>query len=283
MAEPTAPAADALEPMPWRIVGGVCGAVVLLLLLVARRYGWHRDELYFLEAGVHHLAWGYADQPPFTPFVARIANDIAPGNLVVLRTAPALSAAATILFGTLVARELGGRRTALVAAMFVMVGGFALGVGHLLVTASFDLMAWMALLWLTARLLRTDNPRWWIAFGGVAGLSMLNKNLLVMLVVALAIGLVVERRWALLLSPWLVAGAALAFLIASPNLWWEAHHGWPQIEMARALSRRIGADNRTQLIPQQLLFAGPALLPVLWWGIQWLRRSAEGARYRPLL
>ena len=169
------------------------------------------------------------------------------------------------------------------AAAFAMVGGFALGVGHLLVTASFDLMSWMALLWLAVRLLRTDNPRWWIVFGGVAGLSMLNKNLSVLLVVALAVGLVAERRWALLLSPWLVAGAALALLIASPNLWWQAHHGWPQLEMARALSRRIGAENRAQLVPLQVLFAGPALLPVLWWGIRWLRRSTEGKRYRPLL
>ena len=286
MAESTADPArpvKGLEAVPWRTVGGVCGAVVVLLLIVARRYGWHRDELYFLEAGVHHLAWGYRDQPPFTPFVARLANDLAPDNLVVLRTAPALATAATILFGTLFARELGGRRTALVAASVAMVGGFALGVGHLLSTAAFDFTAWMALLWLTARLLRTGDTRWWVAFGGVAGLSMLNKNLAVLLVVALAVGLVLERRWDLLVSPWMAAGAALALLIASPNLWWEASHGWPQIDMARALSHRLAGEDRTQLIPLQVLFAGPTLLPVLWWGTRWLARSPDARPFRPLL
>ena len=104
--------ADALAPVAWRWVGLIAGATALLLLLVARRYGWHRDELYFLEAGKHHLAWGYVDQPPFTPLVARLADWLAPGNLVVLRTAPALTAGATIVLGALVARELGGDRHA---------------------------------------------------------------------------------------------------------------------------------------------------------------------------
>src|SRR2546430_2489248 len=99
-ATPDAAPAGALEPVPWRPVGAICGAVVGVLLLVARRYGWHRDELYFLQAGVHHLAWGYIDQPPFTPFGARIANDIDAVNLVVLRTLPALASAAGVGFRT---------------------------------------------------------------------------------------------------------------------------------------------------------------------------------------
>jgi 4-amino-4-deoxy-L-arabinose transferase-like glycosyltransferase len=275
---------DALEPVPWRVVGAVCGAVVLALLLVARRYGWHRDELYFLEAGRHHLAWGYMDQPPLTPFIARLADGVARDNLVVLRTVPALTSAATILFGTLLAREMGARRLGQIAATVAMAGGgFAIGVGHILSTAAFDLTAWMALLWLAARLLRTGDPRWWLAFGGVAGVSMLNKNLLVLLAFALLVGFVVERRWDLLLSPWLLAGAALALLIAAPNLIWQSQHGWPQLEMARALSRRIGGENRATLIPLQLLFAGPTLVPVIWWGVRWLGRSPAARPFRPLL
>ena len=34
------------------------------------RYGWDRDELYFLEAS-HHLAFGYVDFPPLTAVVGR--------------------------------------------------------------------------------------------------------------------------------------------------------------------------------------------------------------------
>ena len=162
-------------------------------------------------------------------------------------------------------------------------GGFVLGVGHLLSTAAFDLMAWMALLCITARILRRSDPRWWIVFGGVAGVSMLNKNLLVLLGAALLTGIVIERRWDLLLSPWLVAGAAVALVIATPNLLWQADHGWPQADMARALSKRLAGENRATLLPLQLLFVGPAYVVVLWRGTRWLARDARARSFRPLL
>ena len=261
----------------------MAAVVVALELLVASRYGWHRDELYFREAG-RHLAWGYVDQPPFTPLVARLADSIAPGNLVVLRVLPALAAGAVVAVAGLLARELGGdRRAQIASAATVGAGGFLLGVGHLLSTATFDLLAWMALLLVATRLLRTDEPRWWVVFGVVAGASMLNKNLLVVLGVALLTGLVVERRWRLLASPWLVAGAGLALLIAAPNLWWQAGHDWPQLRMARAISERIGTENRVTLVPLQVLLVGPAFLFVWWRGLRALHGAAELRRFRPLV
>jgi 4-amino-4-deoxy-L-arabinose transferase-like glycosyltransferase len=264
-------------------VAVVAGIAVALLVAVARRYGWHRDELYFLEAG-KHLAWGYVDQPPFTPAVARAADELAPGNLVVLRLLPALTTGLTIVLGALLVRELGGRRPAQIwGALVVAGGGFALGAGHLLSTAVFDLTAWMALLWLAARLLRTGATRTWVAFGAVAGVSMLNKNLLVLLGAALLCGLVAERRWDLLRTPWLAAGAALAAVIAAPNLLWQADHGWPQVEMARVLSERLAGESRATLLPLQVLFVGPPFVVLLWRGARWLGADAAARPFRPLL
>lgn len=48
-------------------------ASILIHCLVNHQYGFHRDELNFLEDG-RHLAWGYVDCSPFTPFVAHIAE-----------------------------------------------------------------------------------------------------------------------------------------------------------------------------------------------------------------
>ena len=269
------------EPLP-RGVWLIAGAVFVLLLATADRYGWHRDELYFREAG-RHLAWGYVDQPPFTPLVARLVDIVAPGNLVALRFVPALATVATIVLGALIVGELGGdRRAQLVGAGTVASAGFVLGAGHLLSTVTFDLTAWLAVLWLVARMLRTANPRWWVAIGAVAGAALLNKDLVTVLVGAILVALVVERRRDLLLTWWLPVGGALALAIAAPYLVWEATHGWPQFEMAHALSQRLGAEDRTQLLPQQILLLGPPLA-ILWFaGVRFLRQAA-GGRYRPLL
>lgn len=262
---------------------GMAAGVFVVLMAVARRYGWHRDELYFLEAG-RHLAWGYVDQPPFTPLVARLADLVAPGNLVVLRLLPALAIAGTVVLGAAIAREFGGpSRGQAAAAGAVAAGGFALGVGHLLATATFDFTAWLALLWITARLLHTDDARWWTAFGAVAGASMLNKNLLFLLVASLVVGLAIERRWPLVRSPWLAAGVGIALVIAAPNLLWQATHGWPQVEMARVLSRRLAAEDRLTLLPLQVLLVGPAFVFVVVEGVRWLLRDTGARAFRPLL
>jgi 4-amino-4-deoxy-L-arabinose transferase-like glycosyltransferase len=267
--------------LPPRGALAIGAATSALLVAVANRYGWHRDELYFLEAG-HNLAWGYVDQPPFTPAVARLAHEVAPGNLVVLRLLPALAIGAAAVVGALVVRELGGdERRQVLGAGVVAAGGFTLGVGHLLSTATFDLLAWLVVLWLVARLLRTGDQRLWLAVGSVVGVAMLNKNLVVLLVASLAVGLAVERRWDLLVSPWLVGGVALAGLLASPHLAWQVANDWPQFAMADALEARIGGENRLLLVPLQVLFLGPLLVGVLVVGGRWL--AGEGRAFRPLL
>lgn len=267
-------------PAPvWWIVG----ATALVLLSVAERHGWHRDELYFLQAG-RHLAWGYVDQPPFTPLVARLADEVARHDLLALRLVPALATAATVVLGALLTRELGAdRRGTIVAAGVVAVGSYALGAGHLLSTSTFDLTAWMALLWIAARLLRRADPRWWLAFGAVAGAALWNKHLPALLAASLVVGLVLDRRWTLLVSPWLMAGGALALVLAAPNLAWQAANGWPQLEMAEALSERLAGENRLLLLPMQLVLLGVPLTPLLWWGARWLARDPGGIVFRPLL
>jgi hypothetical protein len=74
----------------------LAGAVVIVEIVFAGGYGYHRDELYFLAAG-HHLAWSYADQGPLTPLLARLASDLSPGSLTVLRIPSAVAMGVTVL------------------------------------------------------------------------------------------------------------------------------------------------------------------------------------------
>lgn len=264
-------------------VPAVAASTSALLLATSGRYGWHRDELYFLACG-RHLAWGFVDQGPLVPFVARVADSVAPGNLLALRFLPALGTGVTVFLGAALAAELGAsRRARVLAAVAVGSAGFVLGAGHLLSTATFDFTAWMAVLVLFARMLRTRDARLWIAIGVVAGLAMLNKALIPLLILSLVAALLVTGNAALVVDRWAAAGAALAILVAGPYLLWQARNGWPQFEMAGALSARLATFNRVALVPGQALFLAPLLIPLLWRGAQWLRAGHAGSRFRPLL
>jgi len=83
-------------------------------------------------------------------------------------------------------------------------------------------------------------------------------------------------------SPWLWAGAALALALWSPNLIWQAQHGWPQLELADKISQEDPVGNRIQLLPLQLLLIGPLLAPLWLGGLWWLLRRADARPYRPL-
>ena len=239
-------------------------AVTVLLVVFAGGYGYHRDELYFLEAG-HHLAWSYADQGPVTPLVARLMSDIAPGSLTVLRIPSAIAAGLVVLLTGLLAGELGGRpRARALAATCAAVGTIVLFNGHLLSTSTLDLLVWTLVSWLVVRAVRTGDNRLWPVAGVVLGLGLLNKPLPAFLAVGLLSGVLIAGPRRLLRNPWVWAGAAIALILFAPWIAWQASNGWPQI----AVSRSIAAGNSTSsqpwwaIVPFQVLLVSPVLAPV---------------------
>jgi 4-amino-4-deoxy-L-arabinose transferase-like glycosyltransferase len=255
----------------------VAAAVGALLVAFAGGYGYHRDELYFVAAG-NHLAWGYADQGPLTPLLARAMTEIAPGSLTVLRLPSALAAAATVLLAGGIARELGGsRRAQTLAAACVGVSSLVLFTGHLLSTSTFDLLVWTAVVWLVVRIVRTGEERLWLPAGLVMGIGLLNKPLPAFLSAGLVAGLLISGPRRMLRSPYLWAGAALALVIWTPWLVWQADHGWPQLDVARSLSNGNSTSSQPwwAVVPFQALLASPPLAPVWIAGLVWLARERE--------
>ena len=54
------------------LLAALTGFKLVLHLSLANRYGYFRDELYFLDCG-RHLAFGYVDHAPIIGLVARVA------------------------------------------------------------------------------------------------------------------------------------------------------------------------------------------------------------------
>src|SRR5690606_27243151 len=147
--------------------------------------------------------------------------------------------------------------------------------GHTLLTASVDLVVWVGVLLLATRALLRDEPRWWLAVGAVTGLSLANKQLIVLLLIGLAVGLLAVGPRRVFRSPWLWAGLGTALFGATPTLVYQATHDWPQFTMARALTERGGGEARALLLPMQLVLLGVGLVPVWIAGfVALLRRPA---------
>jgi 4-amino-4-deoxy-L-arabinose transferase-like glycosyltransferase len=270
-------------PFAARLVLPVAVAELLLQVVFANGYGYHRDELYF-RAAARHPAFGYDDQPPLTPLLGWVSESIFGESPRGLRVVSAMAAGLVVVLVALLARELGaGRRGQFVAAACAAVSGFVLVVGHLLSTTTFDLLAWMALVLLVARILAGGEERLWLVVGAVMGAALQNKQLPLLLVLALVLGLGFERRLhEVLRSPWLWAGVALAAALWLPNLLWQAAHGWPQLELAADVREDEAGESRATLIPLQLLLVGPPLVPLLAVGLWGLLRDETLRPWRPL-
>jgi hypothetical protein len=139
-----------------------------------------------------------------------------------------------------------------------------LGAGHLLSTTTFDLLAWALLLWLVVRVLRTGNERLLVVCGGVAGIGLLNKDLVAFLIAALVAGIAIVGPRRVLASGWLWIGGAVAAVMWAPYLLWQARHGWPQWQVGRAVAAGSSGSSepRALFLPLQLGLISPLLAPI---------------------
>lgn len=246
-------------PFAWRRVAPAALIQLAALAATSDRYGYHRDELYFrlLRPG-----WGYLDQPPLTPLLARATRLIADQPWA-LRIPAMLASVAAVVLVALIAREAGGGRTAQsLAAWGYGFATFPLIVGHVLLTASIDQPVWLGVLLLAVRAqLREDARAWWWA-GALAGAGLYNKLLIVVLVAALVAGVLITGPRRLLVSRPVLVAAAIAIVVGLPNLVYQVVNGFPQLEFGRQLAAHNGGSVRASALPLAILLLGPPLVAV---------------------
>lgn len=258
------------------------GGILLLHLLLSGRYGYFRDELYFLDCG-RHLAWGYVDMAPMIALVARLALALG-GSLHVLRAIAGIGGAAIVALTMLLAWRLGGGRFAQgLAGLCALIVPEFLGTASLFTMNVFEKVLWAACAYLLVRIIQTENSRLWIWFGVLCGVGLMNKHSMVFFGAAVVVGLVLTKLRRELLKPWIWVAGVIALVIFLPNIIWQIQHNFPTLEDLRnvAASDKNVVLGPPAFIREQILLIHPVTFPV-WLAGLWFFMGGRGTRYRIL-
>jgi hypothetical protein len=262
----------------------ICAFVLAKLavhFIFNRGYGYFRDELYYLACG-QHLAWGYVDQPPLTPLIGRISRVLFGDSLSSIRLFPALAGGAKIALTAWFGRELGGRAWAIALAMAgSLTAAVYLGIDNILSTNFLEPLFWTGCAYIVIRIINGASPRLWLWFGLFAGLGVQNKHSMVFFGFGSVVGLLLTPLRREFTHKWIWLGALIAFLIALPNVIWEAQHHWATYELLSNISHsnKNVVNSPLEFIKQQVIIMNPATFPLWLAGLLWLIVARSGRRY----
>jgi Dolichyl-phosphate-mannose-protein mannosyltransferase len=256
----------------WFVI--LVGIKLLIHLALGGRYGYFRDELYYLAAG-RHLAWGYVDFAPLVAVYAKIGLLLG-GSLHAIRLIPALAGAGVVALAIILASELGGGRFAQgLAGLAALVSPAVLAIDNFLSMNAVEPVLWMGAVAVLIRFLKTGNSRLWLWFGVLAGLGLMNKHSAAFFGLAVAVALLLTEHRRELLKPWIWLGGAIALVIFLPNILWQMSHHFPTLEDLENV-RRSGKNivlGPVDFVWQQIFLLHPVLFPLWLAGlVSFLRR-----------
>jgi hypothetical protein len=266
------------------LVGLVALAKLVLHLATAGRYGYFRDELYYIACS-RHLDWGYVDQPPLIALVTWLELHIGGQSLHALRFLPAVAGVALVVLVALLAREMGATRFGIwFASLSTACIGVSFVMDYLLTMNAFEPLCWTGCTYILVRIINTGNEKLWLWFGMLAGIGLQNKYSMAIFAFGVVIGLLLTPERRAFVRPWIWLGGVVAFLIFLPNFIWNVQHHWPFVELMRNI-KASGRDvelGASRYIFEQLFVVTPVPLLVAVIGLVYLFASQDRRRYRAL-
>lgn len=244
------------------VVSSLCTLKALVHLAVVSRYGYHGDELYFLECG-RHLAFGYVDHPPLIPWIARVADELG-GSLLLLRLPAIAAGTGTMVVTALLVRQWrGGWRAQLLALLCLLVAPAQLRTAAMLDIPVVEGFFCTLTAYLVACALSRSARRTWLLAGGALGLAILAKHSSLLWAGALVAGVLATPSRSQLASRWPWLGLVVALAFVAPNLVWQAQHGFATFEFMSNLRHEVLAEQgRALFVAGQLLYFHPLAVPV---------------------
>ncbi len=236
----------------------IAGFKLALNVAFHGRYGYFRDELYYIACS-DHLAWGYVDQPPLCALILAVTRWLFGDSLYAIRFVPALAGAGVVVLAGSMARLLGGKKFAqLLAAAAAALSPVILGnAARYYSLNAFDLFFWALLAWIVIWIIVQERPDGWLWFGVAAGVGLLNKYSVGFLVAGLGAGLLLTSQRRQLLDRRFWLAAAIALLLFLPHILWQVNNNFPSLEfMRRAAGEKNVASPPLEFLIGQFMQSG---------------------------
>lgn len=200
---------------------------LLIHLIGNQNYGFHRDELLHLSAS-EHLAWGYFEFPPFIAFVGKMAYLIFGYSLSGIRFFSTLAGIGILVICCCIAKELGGKRNAVIVAGVSVLAFLPFYRNHLLFQpVAFDQFFWTLGFYFLVRYFNTKEAKFLVFLGITFGAGLMNKYTILVWGLGIFIGLLFYEKGKLFKNKWLYIGGCISFLIFLPNILWQINHDFP--------------------------------------------------------
>src|SRR6267154_1751018 len=248
-------------------VAMLVAAMTALRVIYAGVIDLRTDEAYYWTWSKENVL-SFLDHPPMIAWFIRFGTAIFGDTNFGVRFAGVLAMLLTQLLLADIVRRVTHDVRAIVLAVLMPEGALYYGLLMAKVAPDVALIPFaVAMVWALVRLNESGDGRWWLAAGLFAGLALLSKLTLVMMLPAVAAFMLVpdwRRRW--LLSPYPWAAALIAVVVFLPVLVWNAQHDWAsfRFQFVRAtatheLSLRTVGD----FVGLQFGLVGFILLPVV--------------------
>ncbi len=131
------------------------------------------------------------------------------------------------------------------------------------------------------RLLKSENPRWWLVIGVLIGIGFQTKYTMAFYTSGIVAGVLFTRARRYLASGWLWGGVVLAVLIFLPNLIWQIRHGFISLQFLQHIHQRdVGQGRSDGFFRDQFMICTNPFTAPLW--IAGLVGFLRGRRYRML-
>lgn len=206
----------------------ILSLVKLTIHLVANRnYGFHRDELLHLSVS-EHLAWGYMEFPPFIAVVGKLAHFFFGYSLSGVRLFATLAGVAIVILCCLIAKELGGKKNAVLLAGVSVLAFVPFFRNHTLFQpVAFDQVFWTLGFYYLVRYFNSKENKYLVYLGITAGIGLMNKYTLVVWGFGIVAGLLFFEKGSAFKNKWLYVSGLIAFCIVLPNIIWQYAHNFP--------------------------------------------------------